>query len=315
LLTIDVGSRNIKILVGSVSGKSIRMQNQILLDTPENAVLNGLVVDPDAVAAALKGVLEQNRIRDKKATVVITSTDIVIREIKLPKTGKKNIDMIVANEMESFLGEDDYSVEYFMQDQEDGALRSFAFALPSQVVETYKKMLLSAGLMPAALDIASNCVRKLVTKWNLLATDGDPRLDILVDIGYSFINFNIFEKKNLLYSRCVKIDADEEVKKHVDSLRNKPRSELEQDIEFAGYLSVIGDEIQKIIQFLISSDFRMDDLKVFMCGGCANFDEVTYLLGEYMNMDISLIESRRSQIFKEERLKEFLNALGAQIRL
>lgn len=292
------------------------MKKQLLLDTPENAVLNGLVVDPGAVAAAIRNALEQNGIREKKATVVVTSTDIVIREIKLPKTNKKNIDMIVANEMDSFLGEDDdYSVEYFMQDQEDGALRSYAFALPSRVVETYKKMLTSAGLIPVALDIATNSMRKLVSWGNLLVSDGNPRLDILVDIGYSFINFNIFEKKNLLYSRCIKIDVDAEVKRHVDTLRGVPRSELETDIEFTGYLSVIGDEIQKIIQFLISSDFRMDDLKVFLCGGGANFDEVTYLLGEYMNMDIFMIESRRSPIFKEESLKEFLNALGAQVRL
>jgi type IV pilus assembly protein PilM len=291
------------------------VKKQILLDTPENAVTNGLLGDHEAVAKAIREALEKNRVRDKKASVVITSSDIVIREIKLPKTSKKNIDMIVSNEMETFMGDDDYSVEYFMQNQEDGALRSYAFALPSSVVETYKKMLLSAGLVPVALDIATNSMRKLVAWGNLLAAEKEPRLDVLVDIGYHFINFNIFERKNLLYSRCVKIGVDEEAKNHVDTLRGLSRPKLEKDVAFTGYLSEVGDEIQKIIQFLISSDFRMDDLKVFLCGGAANFDGITGMLGEYMNMDVFLIESRRSPNFKDESLKEFLNALGAQIRL
>lgn len=310
-----MGSRNIKIIQGGVSSKNISVKKQILLDTPENAVKNGLLEDHEAVAEVIRKGIEENRIRDKKASVVITSTDIVIREIKLPKTGKKNIDMIISNEMESFLGEEDYAVEYFMQSQEDGAFRSYAFALPSSVVEVYKKMLLAAGLIPVALDIATNSVRKLVAWGNLLVSERNPRLDILVDIGYHFINFNIFEKKNLLYSRCVKMDVDEETKNHVDTLRGRTRPELEGDVVFTGYLSAVGDEIQKIIQFLISSDFHMDDLKVFLCGGAANFDDVTGMLGEYMNMDVFLIESRRSPNFKDESLKEFLNALGAQIRL
>jgi len=291
------------------------MKQQILLDTPENAVVNGLVVNPEAVAAVLKTALEQNKIRDKKAAAVITSSDIVIREIKLPKTNKKNADLIVANEMESFLGEEDYAVEYFMQDQEDGAVRSYAFALPVPVVDVYRKMLTGAGLIPVALDIATNSVRKLVAWGNLLVAEEDKRLDILADMGYHFLNFNIFEKKNLLYSRCVKIGADDENKKYVDTLRSLPKAELERDVDFTSYLTSIGDEIQKVIQFLISSDFRMDDLKIFLCGGGANYDGVTELLGEYMNMDIYRIESRRSPNFKDESLKEFLNALGAQIRL
>jgi Tfp pilus assembly PilM family ATPase len=206
-------------------------------------------------------------------------------------------------------------VEYFMQDQEDGALRSYAVALPSQVADVYKKMLASAGLIPVALDIATNSVRKLVAWGNLLIAEGNQRLDILVDIGYHFINFNIFKKKNLLYSRCVKIDVNDDVKKHVDTLRGVSRSDLERNVDYTAYLAVVGDEIQKIIQFLISSDFRVNNLKVFLCGGAANFDGITGMLGEYMNMEIFLIESRRSPIFKDESLKEFLNALGAQIRL
>jgi type IV pilus assembly protein PilM len=316
LLTIDVGSRNIKIINGGVAPKNISVRNQILLDTPENAVANGFVVDFERIVDVIHGALEENNIREKKASCVITSPDVIIREIKLPKTNSKNLDIIVSNEMESFLADDNYSVQYFLQNQEDGVIKAYTFAAPTRVVEAYKKMLLTAGLIPVALDIGANSIRKLVSWGNLLKQQKEEqRMDIVADIGYSFINFNIFERKTLVYSRCVRLEIDEEIKKHVDTLRESSRTELELDVDFTSYLSKVGDEIQKVMQFLISSDFREREAKLFLCGGAANFSGVADLLREYLNKDAYLIESRRSPNFKSESLKEFICALGAQIRL
>jgi type IV pilus assembly protein PilM len=279
LLTIDIGSRNIKIINGGVAPKNISVRNQILLDTPENAVANGFVVDFERIVDVIHGALEENNIREKKASCVITSPDVIIREIKLPKTNSKNLDMIVSNEMESFLADDNYSVQYFLQNQEDGVIKAYTFAAPTRVVEAYKKMLLTAGLIPVALDIGANSIRKLVSWGNLLKQQKEEqRMDIVADIGYSFINFNIFERKTLVYSRCVRLEIDEEIKKHVDTLRESSRTELELDVDFTSYLSKVGDEIQKVMQFLISSDFREREAKLFLCGGAANFSGVADLL-------------------------------------
>lgn len=314
MLTIDVGSRNIKIINGGVGTKSISVKSQILLSTPVNTVMNGFVVDFERIVDVIHRALEENNIKEKKAACVITSPDIIIREIKLPKTNSKNLDIIVSNEMETFLKDDHYSVEYFLQYQEDGVIKAYTFAVPARVVEAYKKMLLTAGLIPVALDIGANSMRKLVS-WGNLLKQKDERMDVIADIGYNFINFNIFEKKTLVYSRCVRLDIDEEMKKHVDTLRQCSKTELELDVDFTAYLSMVGDEIQKVMQFLLSSDFRERQAKLFLCGGTANFSGVADLLHEYLNMDVNLIESRRSPNFKTESLKEFICALGAQVRL
>ncbi len=315
MLTIDIGSRNIKIIYADPSPKNVALKSQILLETPENAVSNGLVVDFDSVVEAIRDTLEEYEVKEKRASVVITSPEIVIREIKLPKTDPKNIDMIVYNEVESFLGDDNYKVEYFLQTQEDGVNRAYTFGLPTRVSESYRKMLLQIGLVPVALDVGPNVIRKLVSWGNLIKQSGEQRMDVIADIGYNFISFNIFEKKILVYSRCVKIEVDEAVKKHVDTLQDKMKRELEQDADFTAYLGAVGDEIQRILQFLISSDFRVKETKLFICGGAANFAGMTELLHDYLNADVHLIESRRSPTFRDESLKEFINALGAQVRL
>jgi Tfp pilus assembly PilM family ATPase len=217
--------------------------------------------------------------------------------------------------MDTFLKDDNYSVQYFLQYQEDGVIKAYTFAVPTRVVEAYKKMLLAAGLVPVALDIGANSIRKLVSWGNLLKQKDEQRMDVIADIGYNFINFNIFERKTLVYSRCVRLDMDEGIKRHVDTLRRCSRTELELDVDFTAYLSMVGDEIQKVMQFLISSDFREREAKLFLCGGAANFSGVADLLREYLNKDVNLIESRRSPNFKSESLKEFICALGAQVRL
>lgn len=315
MLTIDIGSRNIKIVYADPTPKNVSVKSQILLETPENAVSNGLVTDFDSVVEAIRETLEEYEVKEKRASVVITSPEIIIREIKLPKTDPKNIDMIVYNEVESFLGEDNYKVEYFLQTQEDGVIRAYTFGIPTRVSESYRKMLLQIGLVPVALDVGPNTIRKLVSWGNLIKQSGEQRMDVIADIGYNFINFNIFEKKTLVYSRCVRIDADEAVKMHVDSLQERTKRELEQDANFATYLGAVGDEIQRILQFLISSDFRVKETKLFICGGAANFAGMPDLLHDYLNAGVHLMESRRSPTFRDESLKEFINALGAQVRL
>ena len=315
MLTIDIGSKNIKIIYAEPSPKNVSVKSQILLETPENAVVNGLVADFDSIVEAIRDTLEEYEVREKRASIVINSPEIIIREIKLPKTNPKNLDMIVYNEVESFLRDDNYKVEYFLQYQEDGIVRAYTFGIPTRISESYKKMLLQIGLTPVALDVGANAIRKLVSWGNMIKQPGDQRMDVIADIGYNFINFNIFEKKLLVYSRCVRIDADDSIKKHVDTLRDKTKRELELDVDFTTYLSAVGDEIQRVLQFLISSDFRVKETKLYICGGTANFDGIRELLHDYLSTDVHLVESRRSPAFRDESLKEFINALGAQIRL
>ncbi len=306
LLSIDIGSRYIKLLYASISGKQVVVSNNILLQTPPGAVANGIVYDFDIISDVIGQEVSKQKWKGSKTAVVMTSPDIIVREIKLPKTSSKNIKNIVSNEMNSFLGGEKYAIEFFLQNQDKAVIKAHAFAMPMQLIEDYKKMLAKAQLFPAVLDISANCIRKI--NMGLKYEQDSEVIVVNVDIGYNLINFNLFYKNYLLYTRCIKIEIDNEFKpadiESVDEINDKNK-----------YLTHIGDEIQKILQFLASSEYRDKNTVISVCGGGANITDIDVWLSEYLNSEVVLTDNVKHNGIKGGNMKEFINALGAQIRL
>ena len=313
MLSIDIGSQKIKIINATVREKQIIVNESLVLDTPPDTVYNGVVVNFEKISQIIGQAVAQYKWNGKKTAVVITSPDTIIREIKLPKTSAKNVMTIVANEMDAFLSGENYSIEFFRQNQEEGILKAHAFAMPSKTVSDYKKMISTAGLNPAVLDIGANCIRKLMTYVGNIKDESD--VIVVTDIGFNFINFNLFSKNNLIYTRCIKIESESKLKSYIMSLEGKPSGELLADSNFVAYITDIGDEIQKILQFLASSDYRNSRAYVSICGGFANFNGIREWLQEYLNVQVSIMDEEIHTGVSGATLKEYVNAIGAQIRV
>ncbi|NMC56381.1 MAG: pilus assembly protein PilM [Eubacteriaceae bacterium] len=305
MLSIDIGSKYIKLLYANISGKQIVVSDNILLQTPPDAVVNGLVSDFDIISEIIGQEVSKQKWKGAKTSVVITSPDIIVREIKLPKTNSKNIKTIVSNEMSSFFSGEKYAIEYFLQNQDKAVLKAHAFAMPLSLIEDYKKMLAKAQLFPSVLDISSNCIRKI--NMGLKYEQDSEDIIVNVDLGYNLINFNLFYKNYLLYTRCIKMEIANETK-----LSAEIGSELKAENT---YLTYIGDEIQKILQFLASSEYRDKNTVISVCGGGANADGIDSWLKQYLNSEVVIADNMKHNGIKGGNMKEFINALGAQIRL
>ncbi len=305
MLSIDIGSRYIKLLYANISGKQIVVSDNVLLQTPPEAVLSGIVCNFDIISEIIGQEVTKQKWKGAKTTIVITSPDIIVREIKLPKTSSKNIKNIVSNEMSSFFNGEKYAIEYFLQNQDKSVLKAHAFAMSLPLIEDYKKMLAKAQLFPSTLDISSNCIRKI--NMGLKYEQGSEDIIVNVDIGYNLINFNLFYKNYLLYTRCIKMEITNEAKPSAE-----PGNELKAENT---YLTYIGDEIQKILQFLASSEYRDKNTIISVCGGGANIEGIDSWLKQYLNSEVVLADNIKHNGIKGGNMKEFINALGAQIRL
>jgi len=313
LLTIDIGSKYIKFVFATISSRQVIVSNYYTLPTPPDYTQDGIIADFDGTAEIIGQEVEKNKWRGSKTSIVLTSPDIVVREIKLPKTSVKNIRNIVTNEMSAYLGNEEYAVEFFLQNQDKNTLKAHAFAMPSQIIESYKRMLSQAYLSPVALDIGANCIRKL--NMGMKAAHDNEAITVCVDIGYNFINFNIFSKTYLLYTRCIKIELDSAYKLSIKKADEQEEASENNTNTDNVYLSYIGDEIQKILQFLASSEYKDKKITVSLCGGGANYHGIDKWLTEYLSIDVMMMDNQEHPGIKGANLKEFANALGAQIRL
>lgn len=296
-----MGSKFLKIIQGN-GDKSVKTKKEVIAELPEGCIAYGIATDFELAGKVLRTALLEQGITDKKAVVTVSSPDMIVKELALPKITDKNMDRIVAAEMDVYLSDDRYAIDYIARNAGDG-IKALVFGIDRNIMENYRAMLAAAGLTPMAMDIHANAVRKLVA-----VTGCIPSLPsdvcILTDIGADLMNFHFFVEGELVYTRCVSVGMDVYAKANIDQMRGKTAQELQEDINFNTYISLLGDEIQKMLQFKATGEFKSLGAKIFLSGGGAKFEGIGGLLGDYLNVETSVLDT-----------KILLNALGAQIRV
>lgn len=301
MLSIDIGSRFLKIVQGN-GDKSLRTKKEILTEMPEGCVLYGIVTDFERVAKIIRTALAEEKITEKKAVVTLSSPDIIVKELALPKLKQKETERILANELDEYLSEERYAIDYFTyQNGED--TKALVFGVDKHVVDQYKGMLANAGLTPVALDIHANAVRKLVGAADVIP-HSETEVCIITDIGADLFNFHFFVGGELTYTRCMNIDLDIYAKANIAGMRGKKAAELQDDVNYNTYVSLIGDAVQQMLQFKAAGEYKSLGVRIYLTGGGARFDGIAAALGEYLNREIDVLNT-----------KILINALGAQIRV
>src|SRR5665647_894839 len=104
LVSIDIGSKNIKIVEGSSDKKNLLIKKAVTVQTPINAISEGNIKEYDSIRNAVKQTLTANSIRTKNAVFSINTTSLITRTVELPvvKNGAEIIQMI-RFELEQFL--------------------------------------------------------------------------------------------------------------------------------------------------------------------------------------------------------------------
>ncbi|BDF57933.1 pilus assembly protein PilM [Christensenellaceae bacterium] len=301
MLSIDIGSKFLKIIQGN-GDRSIKTKKEVLSEMPENCVHNGVVTDFEQVAKTIQNVLAEERITDKKAVVTMSSPDIVVRELTLPKTTPKNTRQMVESELEDFLAGERYAIDYLTRADAEHT-RVLVFGIDQKLADGYKAMLVSAGLTPVALDVHANAVRKLACVAEVVPNT-DHEVSIVTDIGFDLINFHFFIGGELTFTRCAVIGMDAYAKENIGQMYGRSAEELKDDVNFNTYVASLGDEIQKMLQFAATGEYKSLETRIYLAGGGARFEGLAELLGEYLSRGVTALNT-----------KILLNALGAQIRV
>ncbi|MBO7362597.1 MAG: hypothetical protein J6U41_04300, partial [Lachnospiraceae bacterium] len=91
-ISVFFSNRNIQIVVGKSKGKSIYIDRLIEAPMPENAILNGVIINEggEAITRKLKEIWEVNKLKGN-VDLIINSPQFISNRISMPvisKTGK-----------------------------------------------------------------------------------------------------------------------------------------------------------------------------------------------------------------------------------
>ncbi|SDY88612.1 type IV pilus assembly protein PilM [Tindallia californiensis] len=349
VIVFDFGHHSIKIVVGKPLKDKILIQQSFTVETPEGSFKDGKLIEPDLIRHVLQQSIDEHKIKTRNAICTIESSEIITRELNLPKVSEEKMQQMLAYEVEQTLP---IQVnEYIIQSKflneviEEGVDKNkvLVTAVPKEMSRGYFELLSSIGLRPLIMDLHFNEMDKLLeSKYHLnnLTNVGDKTI-ALIDLGYQGINIVIVESgihqlnrlihhgshmidQNIVNFMDVSHDDAIEMKKNISSINQDPSlvesDEENKEMRVINIVQNILDgwmaEIERIFKFYLNQDAKHIIDKILLYGGTSRMVDVDRYFEEYFNIPTSVITSL-TNIEIENASKEvtlYVNALGAMIR-
>ena len=205
ILSIELSNTTIRIVQMDYKTSNPRVYYHVVCNTPENSINDGYLVNPDAVANAIRTALVSNRIKGTKNVIfTISSTKIVTREQQLPQMKSAQLDSMIQTNLSDYfpIDLDNYQVAYTVlgtieEGKDAGKLRVSIMAAENNLVESYKQLAASCGLSLVQVDNVANSV------YQVLKSENRPQCKMVLKIEENSTSVLVIKNESLLLQRNI----------------------------------------------------------------------------------------------------------------
>ena len=342
ILSIDFGATEIKIIEGQSSKKDINILNAITVSIPKDAYINGKTLDGDSISNLIKDSLEENNITTDLAYGIINSSEIITREVTIPKVDEKEVAAIIGYQLSEFLPVDpeDYIVQHLIlgtiMEEELEKFIILLIGIPKTMVVDHLDLIIKAGLKPKVLDFQANTIAKLIG-FNERINNSYNTQDIVVasiDMGYDSTKLAIIKNDRIELTRVLAIGA-KDLYENIKSFFDYSMEEIEDKVreiknlnvareEFTDYYRLLNitkstiesllEEIEMIFRYYRTRGMGNDINIILLQGGLSKINELDNLFSNYFNIP-SITLSKLDKVKWDGDLIKYSNAIGGLIRM
>ncbi len=341
VLSIDFGSKEIKVIEGKYSKNNIQISKAITIPVESHFYKDGEILDQDMLSTLLKVSLKENKASTDLAYGIINSSNIITREITIPKVPEKEISSIIGYQLGDYLPVDpeDYVVNHLILESkledEVEKLDILLIGVPKDMVLSHLELMKASGLKPQILDYQGNAMAKLLN-FNGLVNDFYNTRDLVIasiDIGHNSSKLTIIKNGNIQVTRVVDIGT-EAIYENLSSVFDYSWEDMEQKIIGIEDVSVSKDEftddnrllnivrttltnlmekIEMVFRYYLTREMGNNINFILLQGGLSNINGVDNLFSNYFNIpSVKLLTLDKIEC--AEDLSKFSNAIGGLIR-
>lgn len=318
---VEFCSDEVKVVEGRYNKKNIVVNKCFSIPVPDGVYEDGMIKDMEEFSGILHKELSLRNISGGDVYGVINSSNIIIREIRIPKVEVKQIASILNYQLDEYLPVDPegYVVQFVPLDvvYDEGVekLNVMLIGVPKYMVETHLNLLRNIGLKPVVLDYAGNAISKLI---NLSGSiNGVYKNDLTiacVDLEHESTALNITSKGMMSMSRVVKAEINPTVH---ENLSGAAYYSDEQDTAVAvalkSDLSAILNGIDMVFRYYNSRNAQRDIDLVLIYGNYSDINGVEELMSSYLDKPCVKLNVLDKVKFYGD-IARYANAIGALIR-
>lgn len=330
-ISMEFCSDRVKVVVGRYQKKNITIDKCFSIPIPEDLYEDGIIKDTNKYLYELERGLSENKVTRGDVYGVINSSNIIIREISIPKVGANQIGAILNYQMDEYLPVDPqaYVVQYLPLDtvEENGVEKQnlMLIGVPKSIIEPHFNLLQNLGLKPLVLDYAGNAITKLIRFNDSINGVYDKNTTIAcVDLEHESTTLNIIEKGMMSISRVVKeeirpiIYEDAALTSDEAFWPVEGNEPFEQDNSAVSglkrNLGVILDGIDIVFRYYSSRETENDIDLILLHGYYSNIDGIENLIGNFFEIPCVKLNVLDKVKFYGD-LADYANAIGGLIRV
>ena len=215
IVGLDIGSAFMKAVEMTLRGGRPEITAAGLMPTPPDALVNGEVLDPPAMGAMIRHLLEISGIRSRRVVSSIAgANNVTVRIIPVPRMAAKDLADTMKYEIDRFVPfahgqpiEKDYAILPVPADNDANMQVILTVAIQS-VLNSHIQALLAAGLEPVAIEVEPLAVARSLTGFSEGARPLNETVGI-INLGASSTELSVVTDGVLIFPRTISIAGDQ----------------------------------------------------------------------------------------------------------
>lgn len=195
---LDIGTSGVRAAELSFGKSDITLEKFGQVALPEGAVRDGEVVNPDAVAAAIKQLWAHTKFSSKKVVIGVANQKVIVRQVDLPWMPADELKKSLAFQVQDFVPMpveqavlDFHPLEELTADNGNRVLRGLLVAASRDMVNASLEAVQKAGLSPVMVDLTSFAVIRSLADTDHLGMGA--QVEALVDVGARVTNIVVHQ--------------------------------------------------------------------------------------------------------------------------
>jgi len=298
LIGLDITTSSVKLIELGRSGSQFRVESYAAEATPQNAVNEKAVVDPDSVGESIRRAVKRSGARSRECAIAINGDAAITKVIQMPASLSQNelegqVELQADQYIPFPMEEVSYDFEVLGKSENDpDMIDVLLVATRSENVEQRQAAVEAAGLKAQIVDVEAfaleNACRLLRHQ---MPEQGAGHNVAVVDFGASSTTFSVLRDLKVIYTRDFAFGGQqltEEIMRTYglsfeDAGRAKKEGGLPSNFEPEVLDPFIDDMTQQVSRslqfFLASGSGREQPQQILVCGGCANIPGVADVIG------------------------------------
>ena len=318
---LDIGSSAVKAVELKPVGKGFRVAAFGSEPVPQDAIVDGAIIDAGAVAESIRRIFENNKaFKAKDVCASLSGNAVIVKKITLPVMTESELGESIYWEAEQYIPFDiqDVNLDYQILDpgtgpDSRGSMEVLLVAAKKEKIADYTGVITQAGRAPIIVDVDAFALQNAYeVNYGLESA----HVVVLLNAGASAININILQGDQSVFTRDISIGGNaytEAVQKELD-LSFDAAEQLKKGIPVDGasfeeaqpVLRAVTEnvllEIQKTFDFFKATAASEQIDRIMLSGGASRVDGFRDMLNERIGAPVEEFDPFRAIVWDGKKV-------------